>query len=158
VIITRDIADMVKSHPVLAGLPDDVLDELTGCARNLAFESGALLLVEGERADSLYLVRRGRVSIEVHSPTGHNLVVETVGVGAAVGWSWIVPPYTWQFDARAVERVGVIALDGACLRAKADADSSLGYTLMRRVAGVLLERLHATQLRLLDLYKVPNAC
>jgi CRP-like cAMP-binding protein len=156
-MIGRDIADLVRSHPILAGLPGDVLDELAGCARNLAFASGALLLVEGEPADSMYLVRRGRVSIEVHAPTGHNLVVETVGVGAAVGWSWIIPPYTWQFDARAVEPVGVIALDGACLRAKAEADPSLGYTLMRRVAGVLLERLQATQLRLLDLYKAPNA-
>jgi CRP/FNR family transcriptional regulator, cyclic AMP receptor protein len=157
-MIGRDIADMVKSHPILAGLPEDVLDELTGCARNLAFASGALLLTEGKPADNFYLVHRGRVSIEVHAPSGHNLVVETVGVGAAIGWSWIVPPYTWQFDARAAEPVGVIALDGSCLRAKAEEDPSLGYTLMRRVAAVLLDRLHATQLRLLDLYKVPNAC
>jgi CRP/FNR family transcriptional regulator, cyclic AMP receptor protein len=156
-MISRGLAEIVKTHPILAGLPDDILEELTGCARNLAFGKGALLLSEGEPADSLYLVRRGRVSIEVHAPTGRNLVVETVAVGAAVGWSWIVPPYTWQFDARAVEPTGVIALDGGCLRARADADPFLGYTLMRRVAGVLLERLHATQLRLLDLYGAPNA-
>jgi CRP/FNR family transcriptional regulator, cyclic AMP receptor protein len=156
-MISRGIGDMVKAHPILAGLPENLLDELTGCARNLAFERGSLLLVEGEPADSLFLVRRGRVSIEVHAPTGRNLVVETVGVGAAVGWSWIVPPYTWQFDARAMEPTGVIALDGGCLRTRADADATLGYTLMRRVAGVLLERLHATQLRLLDLYEAPRA-
>lgn len=156
-MIGRDISAMVRSHPILAGLPEDVLDELTGCARNVAYAPGALLLAEGKPADSLFLVRRGQVSIEVHDPSGHNLVIETISVGAAVGWSWIVPPYTWQFDARAVGSVGVIALDGACLRAKAEADPSLGYTLMRRVAGVLLERLHATQLRLLDLYKAPDA-
>lgn len=156
-MIRRNIGDTIRSHPILAGLAPEVLDELTGCARNVAFGKGALLLAEGQAADTFYLVRRGRVAIEVRAPMGDPLVVETVGPGAAVGWSWLVPPYTWQFDARAVEPVGAIALDGTCLRGKAEADPALGYTLMRRVAGVLLERLHATQLRLLDLYQVPVA-
>ncbi len=146
------IAEVVASHPLLAGLPGDAVDQVAGCARNMAYAPGELLLAEGDPATTLFLVRRGRVAIEVHGPERGAMIIETVGPGGAVGWSWLFPPYRWQFDARATSPVGAIAVDGACLRAKADADDALGYKLVMRVAAVLLERLQATRIRLLDLY------
>jgi len=156
-MIRRDVAAVVKAHPLLAGLPSAVTDELAGCARNVAFASGALLVVEGEPADTFYLLRRGRVAIEVRSPVRGPLVIETTGPGDVIGWSWLVPPYQWQFDARALEPVGAVALDAVCLRAKAEADPAVGYCLLQRIAAVLLGRLQATRLRLLDLYEAPVA-
>ena len=146
------IAEVVSSHPLLAGLPEPVVTEVAGCARNVAFATGALLLAEGDPADWLYLVRRGQVAIEIHAPERGTIVIETVGPGAVVGWSWLIPPYRWHFDARATEPVGAVAVDGACLRAKADADPAVGYALMTRISAVLLDRLQSTRLRLLDLY------
>ncbi len=155
--MTRELAELVAGHPLLAGLPGDAVSTVAGCARNMAFSPGALLLAEGDSADTLYLVRRGGVAIEVHSPGKGQIVIETVGPGAVVGWSWLVPPYRWHFDARAVDSVGAIAVDGACLRQKAEADPALGYALMKRVAAILLERLQMTRLRLLDLYGADGA-
>ncbi len=146
------LAELVSAHPLLAGLPGNAVDSVAGCARNVTFKPGDLLLAESDSADTLFLLRRGRVAIEVHSPGRGPIVIETVGPGAVVGWSWLVPPYRWHFDARAVEPVGAVAVDGACLRDKAEADPVLGYALMKRVAAVLLERLQMTRLRLLDLY------
>jgi len=150
--MTTPVARLVASHPLLAGLPGDAVAQVAGCARNVAFAPGELLLAEGDPADTLFLLRRGRVAIEIHAPDRGSIVVETVGAGGAVGWSWLFPPYRWQFDARAVGPVGAIAVDAACLRAKADADHTLGHQLVTRVAAVLLERLQATRIRLLDLY------
>jgi CRP-like cAMP-binding protein len=146
------MAELVALHPLLAGLPGDAVAEVAGCARNVAYAPGELLLAEGDPADTLFLVRRGRIAIEIHAPGRGPIVIETVGPGAAVGWSWLFPPYRWQFDARAAVAVGVVAVDAACLRAKADADDALGHQLVTRVAAVLLERLQATRIRLLDLY------
>jgi CRP-like cAMP-binding protein len=156
-VIGTPIAEIVANHPLLAGLPGGAVGQVAACATNVAFRAGQLLLREGAPADTLYLLRRGRVAIEVHWPQRGGVVIETVGPGACVGWSWMVPPYRWQFDARAVEPVGVIAIDGACLRGKAEADPVLGYALMKRVSAVLVERLQATRLRLLDLYGSPVA-
>ncbi len=150
--MSTPIAEIVASHPLLAGLPGNAVAEVAGCARNVAYAPGELLLAEGDVADTLFLVRRGRVAIEIHAPGRGPIVVETVGPGGTVGWSWLFPPYRWQFDARAVDSVGVVAVDGTCLRAKADADDALGHQLVTRVAAVLLERLQATRIRLLDLY------
>jgi CRP-like cAMP-binding protein len=126
--------------------------DAAGCARNVAFDPGELLLREGEPAATLYLLRRGRVGIEVHAADRGTVIVETVGAGGVVGWSWMVPPYRWSFDARALEPVGALALDGVCLRGKADADPAFGYALVQRIASMLLDRLQGTRTRLLDLY------
>ena len=148
----QDIADLISTHPLLAGLSVDLIGEVAGCAVNRVWHAGELLITEGEAADTLYLVRRGVVAIEVNAPASGPIVIETVGPGGVVGWSWMFPPYRWHFDARAAGAVGAIAIDAACLRDKADADPELGHRLTLRVAGVLLERLQMTRVRLLDLY------
>ncbi len=155
--MTTAVAELVATHPLFAGLPKDDVALVAGCARNVAFAPGQLLLAEGDPADTLFLVRRGRVTIEIHAPGRGPIVIETVGPGGTVGWSWLFPPYRWQFDARAVGPVGAIAVDATCLRAKADTDHSLGHQLVASVAAVLLERLQATRMRLLDLYGTNGA-
>jgi len=150
--VTQDIAELVAKHPLLAGLPGDAVALVAGCARNIVVAKGHLLLEEGGPADTLYLLRRGRVALELHSPERGRITVETVGPGDPVGWSWMLPPYRWHFDARALEPVGAVAVDATCLRQKAEADPAFGYALMQRVAAVILERLQSTRIRLLDLY------
>lgn len=150
--MTERLAELVAHHPLLEGLPGDLVTLVSGCAHNVAVPPGRLLLAEGGVADTVYLLRRGRVALEVHRPGGPPLVVETLGPGAVLGWSWLFPPYRWHLDARAIEPVGAIALDASCLREKAEADPGFGYALMQRFAGILVDRLQATRLRLLDLY------
>jgi len=155
--VTEQIAELVSHHPLLAGLPGDIVDLVAGCAQNVAFNSGELLLAEGEPADTLYLLRRGHVALELHAADRGAMVIETVGPGSPVGWSWLFPPYRSHFDARAMVDVGAIAVDAACLRQKAEADPAFGYELMKRVSAVILDRLQAARLRLLDIYGKPHA-
>ncbi|MGD0054667.1 MAG: cyclic nucleotide-binding domain-containing protein [Acidimicrobiales bacterium] len=147
-----EMSEILRAHPFTAGMDEEMLALIGGCASNVVFAPGELLCAEGASADTFYLVRRGHVSIEVHAPGRGAIVIETVARGDVVGWSWLVPPYHWTFDARAQEPVGCIAVDGACLRAKASSDPALGFALLSRVSVTLLERLQATRLRLLDLY------
>jgi CRP-like cAMP-binding protein len=124
---------------------------IAGCARNAVFGDGSFLFREGEPAQTFYLVREGAIALEVTAPGGA-LTVQTVGAGEVAGFSWLFGPHRWQFDGRAVGRVHAVELDGACLRAKCDADPRLGYDLMRRFAGLATRRLQATRLQLLDVY------
>jgi CRP-like cAMP-binding protein len=144
--------ELLEAHPFMRGMNEETLDLIAGCARNVTFEPGERLCSEGQCADTFYLVRRGRVSIKVHAPGRGSIVIETVGPGEVVGWSWMVPPYLWTFDAEAAEPVGCVAIDGACVRAKALQDPALGFALLSKVSETLLARLQATRMRLLDLY------
>ena len=80
------------------------------------------------------------------------MVVDTAHADDVVGWSWLVPPYRWLFDARATEETSAIAFDGACLRGKCEADPAIGYALLQRVVQVMSARLQSARVRLLDLY------
>jgi CRP/FNR family transcriptional regulator, cyclic AMP receptor protein len=80
------------------------------------------------------------------------ITVETIGPGEILGWSWLFPPYRWHFDGRAVEGTRAIAFDAKCLRLKCEEDHDLGYELVKQFAHVMMERLQATRLRMLDVY------
>jgi CRP-like cAMP-binding protein len=148
----RNLAELVAHHPLLEGLPTDMPELIAGCARTVGFAPGRLILIEGERADTLYLLRRGHVSLEIRQPGVGPIVIETLGPGAVLGWSWLFPPYRSHLDARALDTVLAIAIDAECLRVKADKDPEFGYRLMLRMTAIILDRLQATRYRLLDLY------
>lgn len=148
------IAEGLAEHSFFAGLPQESLALVAGCARQVSVRAGDYLFREGEPADTFYVVRRGRVALEMRSPTGAR-ILDTAEVGDVVGWSWLVPPYRWTFDGRVVEDVGAVAFDGACLRGKCTEDPALGYALLQRVVAVMSSRLHSARVRLLDLYGRP---
>ena len=148
----QTLDEIVAESFVFNGLRGDQLALIAGCARNVGFAAGDRLFREGDPADTFYLVRKGRVALSTHAPARGSVVIETLDPGEMVGWSWLFPPYVWQFDGRAVDDVRAVAFDGACLRGKCDADAILGYELMQRFASVMIDRLQHTRLRLLDLY------
>ena len=152
----RTIPDLLAEQPFFAGFGAEELELVAGCAVNLRVDAGRYLFREGDPADRFFLLRHGRVALEVGSPHGR-LVVETLDEGDVVGWSWLVPPYRYFFDARAVQPTTAVVFDGACLRDKCEADARLGYALLRRVSEVMLSRLQATRVRLFDLYGAPGA-
>jgi len=140
---------ILAGHPFLCGLADRHLDLLTGCASNVRFDAGQFILREGEEANQFYLIRHGKVALEVSALGRGPIIILTLGEGEVLGWSWLVPPYRWRFDARAVELTHAIALDGKCLRTKSEEDHDLGYELLKRFAHIIEKRLAATILQLL---------
>lgn len=152
----QTLDELIAASPVFAGLPAAHLQLIAGCGVNERFEAGSYLFHEGQDADRFYLIREGSIALEVAVPGRGRRVLETLGQGEVVGWSWLFEPYRWQFDGRAVQATGVISFDGACLRGKCDSDHELGYELMRRFAASMVERLQATRLQLLDVYGAAN--
>ena len=144
--------EVIARAPLFAGLSDDDLALIAGCARNVGFDEDELLFREGDPADTFYLVRRGRVALELHAPERGGLVIETIEPDDVVGWSWLFEPYRWHFDARAATDVRAVAFDGACLRGKCEEDKELGYELMKRFGQVMIDRLQHARVRLLDVY------
>jgi CRP/FNR family cyclic AMP-dependent transcriptional regulator len=151
-VTTRTIKDLIAEHALLAHLPAADHDLIAGCGQNVHLPAGRFLFREGEAADTFFLVRDGRVAIEVSTPAGRSLVVATTGPGGLVGWSWLFPPYRWHLDARAMDDVSAVAIDGACLRAKCEADNGLGYRLMQCFAQLAIDHLMGARRQLLDVY------
>ena len=148
----EDLTRLLRELPLFTDMPGEDLAEIVGCAVNERFPAGLYLFHEGESADRFYIVRAGRVALELYVPSKGALSVDSVESGEIVGLSWLFSPHRWQMDARAVTDLRVIAIDGACLRDKCDADPRLGYDLMQRLSRVAQQRMQSARLRLLDLY------
>ncbi|MDE2183700.1 MAG: cyclic nucleotide-binding domain-containing protein [Alphaproteobacteria bacterium] len=142
---------IIREHPFFAGMKEEFTDLLSGCAKNVRFEAGQYLAREGDTAKEFYLLRTGRVAIQIATPE-RRITIKTVSANEIVGASWLVPPYRWGLDAQALELTRAIALDATCLRDKCEDNHSLGYDLMKRFMPILSQRLQAARLQLLDLY------
>lgn len=143
---------ILAEHRLFAGLGQPFIELAAGCAKNTVFRPDEYVFHAEEPADWIYLVRHGRVALELATP-GHGAIqFETVGEGEIVGVTWLLPPYRWGSDARAIELTRAIALDARCLRDKCEADHDLGYEVLKRFLPVLVQRLQATRLQMLDVY------
>lgn len=152
----ENLEKILKEHPFFAELSDEHIALLVGCAKNVVFKAGEFLFREGEDADSFYIIRHGKVVVETFVPQKGPISIQTRDTGEVLGWSWLVPPYRWHFDARAFELTRALLLDGKCLRDKLDKDHDLGYELMRRFSLLIAQRLEATRLQLMDIYGNPS--
>jgi CRP/FNR family cyclic AMP-dependent transcriptional regulator len=151
----ENLEAILSQHPFFHGLDHSYLDLLVGCAANVRFEAGQFILREGQEANQFYLIRAGKVALEIAGAQCGPINVQTLDGGDILGWSWLFPPYRWRFDARAMEATRAIALDGKCLRTKSEEDHNVGYELLKRFSRIVDERLHATMLQLLNVYEVP---
>jgi len=143
---------ILAKHPFLKGLEPRHLKILVGCASNVRFSAGQFLFHEGEEANEFYMIREGKVAVQIQGAERGPIIVQTIGEGEVLGWGWLIPPYRWRFDGKALELTRAIALDGKCLRTKSEEDHDLGYELLKRFAGIIVQRLEATRLQLLDVY------
>ena len=143
---------ILGEHPFFKALSGPHLDTVVGCVANVVFQPGEFIFREGQAADHFFVVREGKVAVEVFVPNKGPVTIETIEGGEVLGWSWLFAPYTARFDARALNAVRALALDGACLRTKCEEDPGLGYQLLRRFTAVVVSRLEATRMQLLDLY------
>jgi CRP-like cAMP-binding protein len=143
---------VLAEHPFLKGLAPHYIQLIVGCASNVRFEAGQFLFHEGEEANKFYIIRHGKVAVDIFAAGRGPITIQTIGEGEVLGWSWLIPPYHWHFDARAAELTRAIALDAKCLRTKCEEDHDLGYELLKRFSHIIEQRLEATRLQLLDVY------
>jgi len=145
---------ILAGHPFFKDLPPEYFKIVVGCACNVRFDPESVIYKEGDDAEKFYLIRHGRVGLEIHVPRKGYITIQTVSDGELLGWSWLIPPYKSRFTARAYELTRAISLDGKCLREKCELDHNFGYEFYKRFSGLIVQRLQATRLQLLDVYSV----
>ena len=148
----KNLEALLEEHAFFSDFNSQDLKLIAGCSSNVKFSAGEQIFREGEAADQFYVLRYGRVAVEVFAPGKGPVTIQTLHEGDVLGWSWLLPPYRWRHDAKALELTRAFAFDGTCLRRKCDRDPRFGYQLMRHCAGVISARLHSAQAQLMDFY------
>lgn len=145
-------SEAIARQRLFAGLGTDDLAAIAACAHHEVFPAGSVLFREGQRADKFFVLMGGRVALSSHLPDRGAVVLETLGAGDVVGWSWLFRPREWHFDAAALDDVESVVIDAPKLLAACEAEPRLGWELLQRFGEVMHRRLQATRMRLLDLY------
>ncbi len=149
----KDLEEIIAKHVLLQEFEPDTIKLIAGCAKNVVFDAGETIATEGSPADFFYLIRSGKVAVQTFVPNRGPIILQTIGPEDIMGWSWLFPPYKWCYDIKAVEQTRTIAFDGRCLRQKCEEDHDLGYQLMKRFSQVMVRRLQATRMQVLDVYQ-----
>jgi CRP-like cAMP-binding protein len=116
-----------------------------------SFRAGEVIFREGETANRFYLIEDGKVALESAQEVGGGPVaIDVISAGDLLGWSWIFPPHTWHFTARAVEPTTAIFFYGTILRDYCEKDPELGYELFKRMSEVMMRRMQRARDQLID--------
>jgi len=148
--------DYLSTHPFFSGLDDSYREFLSNSATELQIKKGSVLFKQGDRADKFYLLRNGQVSVQVPALMGPSLEIQTLGEDQVLGWSWLIPPYRWNFLARAVEESDLLEFDGGAILARCEEDPKFGYELFKCFAALMSERLAAARQKMMDQWDPPG--
>ena len=153
---TPKLEKALRGISILAGLDARQVSLLANCASERTFAPETLLLREGQPAESFYIVTAGTVAVEVHGAAQGRQIIQTVEPGDVVGWSWMIEPYHWHFDARAKSTTDTVMLDARQLRDHCDRDHEFGYAILKCFTPVIVHRLDAARMQLMDVYRLKS--
>ena len=152
----KSIENYLSAHSFFSGLEDDFMKFLSNSAKELRIKKGEVLFQQGKHADKFYLLRSGQVSVQVPALVGPTLELQVLGEGQILGWSWLIPPYRWNFQALALEDSTLLEFDSSDILARCEEDPIFGYELLKRFAALMSERLDAARQKFIDQWDPPG--
>jgi CRP-like cAMP-binding protein len=152
---TQEVGDMpqkqaLKDHAFTHGLSETQIDHLAGISTQVAFEDNEVVLVDGARSNSFYLVLTGSVAVELRTPQ-YAVRVQALGPGDVFGWSSLLDDQDTLFQVRAREHTTALQMEGATLRACCKSDPVLGSEVYHRILRVVAGRVKATEVRFAEM-------
>lgn len=140
----------LSKHAFFCALSDVALKFLSGCANKREIKKGQVLFQQGETADKFYVVLSGQISIQMPAIMGPSLEIQALGQDQVLGWSWLISPYKWSFQAKAVEDSELLMFDGSAILARCEQDPKFGYELLKKFAELMSVRLDAARQKMMD--------
>ncbi len=145
---------ILTALPLFKGLKPEHIRQIASCAEVAQYEAGQFLGRAGEPADWFWVIRQGRIALETHTPGRAPVPVQTVTTDDVIGWSWLIRPHVLRFDIHALTASRTIKIDGKRLREMCTRDHELGYALIECISQVLVRRMEAMSMQLMDVYGV----
>lgn len=142
--------EYMGKHPFFSTMSEELVDFLAECASHTEIAAGGSIFSQGDHADRFFIVREGNVAVEVPALYGPALEIQNLGPDQLLGWSWLISPYEWDFQARATEDSRLLQFDGTRVLERCESDPAFGYELLKRFTVLMSERLTAARRKMMD--------
>jgi len=149
-MVKSTIAETLSEQDFFSGLKPELIEFLAGCACKRQIQKNEVLFPHGQKADRFFLVLSGRITLEVAAIEGPPLELQSLGADEMLGWSWLIPPYKWTFQARAVEPTEVLEFDGRAVFERCEQEPEVGYELLKRFSALMSERLAFARRKMME--------
>ena len=146
----QSITEYLSAHEFFSEFSDDILKFLCECSSTREIKKGQILFLQGEHADKFYVVRSGRISIQMPAIMGPALEIQAVDEDQVLGWSWLISPYQWNFQTKAEEDSELLQFDGAAILARCEQDPKLGFELVKKFAALMSVGLNAARQKMMN--------
>jgi CRP/FNR family cyclic AMP-dependent transcriptional regulator len=146
------LLDTLRRSKLFNGLSDEVLRRVAGLCHEEAYDSGTTIFSEGEKAQKLYILEKGLVALRIQ-PAGQEKSIMVAAIkeqGQIFGWSSLVEPAQYSSSAVCMEDSKVLAIKGEDLLPLLEENPSVGFVVMRRLAGIVSSRLRSTREQLIS--------
>ncbi|MFA5924436.1 MAG: cyclic nucleotide-binding domain-containing protein [Methylococcaceae bacterium] len=146
----QSTTEYLSAHEFFSGFSDDVLKFLCECSSTREIKKGQILFRQGEHADKFYVVRNGRISLQMPAIMGPTLEIQTVDKDQVLGWSWLISPYQWNFQTKAEEDSELLQFDGTAILARCEQEPKFGYELLKKFAALMSVGLNAARQKMMN--------
>jgi len=135
-VSNQSIAEYLSAHEFFSELSEDALKFLCECASAREIKKGQILFRHGERADKFYVIRNGRISVQIPALMGPTLEIQALGQDQVLGWSWLISPYQWNFQAKAEEDSELLEFDGTRRTGAMRAGTEIRLRVVKEICGI----------------------
>ena len=144
--------EMLKGTDIFAFLKLEELKDIAALAKVEEFSSGEYIFKEGDRAESIYMVMEGRVTVEIETAPNKKAVIYTEAKGNMFGYPALVKPHVFTTYARCQDKVKLVTIKAEDLIEKIfKPDCRRGYLIMNKLAEIIAQKLKETRMQLLSL-------
>ena len=147
---SSQLSALIAGHPFFRELAPQHVQLLADAAMLKEFKSDEVIFKEGDPANRFYILLSGEVEIMSEGRDGAAVPVQRIGTGDVLGWSWLFPPYYWNFAARATQNTRAIFFYGTWLRESCERDHDFGFAMLKRMSAIVIQRLQAARKRLVE--------
>jgi len=143
--------EILKSFSLFGGLGEAELAEISKLCRERTYEDGSVIFTIGGFATDVYLLKTGKVDIQIEFKIYDYeimVTVYTVGKGEIFGWSALVPPHRLTASARCQGKADIIMINGKELMELLEKDRGIGYVVMKNLSAFISSRLASTTIAL----------
>ncbi|MBN2384589.1 cyclic nucleotide-binding domain-containing protein [bacterium] len=144
--------DLKRIH-LLENLPEEMLDKLVPLIEVVEFDEGHVIYTRGDLAETLFMLRRGKVLLEQRISSRATVTVGTINPGEVLGLAALMNGHFYHAEAICSEKCKFFAIRGQNMLTVFDQHFELGYKMMKKVNLLLSEQLERRTEQLLRAFR-----
>jgi CRP/FNR family cyclic AMP-dependent transcriptional regulator len=130
----------INKYDLFGGISSRVMKEITDICVEEVYDKGTTIFNQGERAENLYILREGTLNLMVKN--GGSLVFSLSNQGEVFGWSSLFESGRYTASGICDTDLKVFKIERKALYKILKYNAGDGFIIMRRLAGVIANRLN----------------